>query len=289
MPVTVIGDRTIKGYDPDTPIEAIRDRLALSPNRQPGPIVEPDERRARIRMNIKPWLPVVSSLVLLAAAPRVAAQTAAAPEPDIVVTSGRGNVGAAPDRATFTVTVETRARQPRDAQKQNSATMTVVREKLLGAGLTADVLRTLAYDLQPEFDYTNNKQTLRGYVARNTLEVRVNQMDRAGELIDVAVQSGATSVGNVQFDLKDTAPIVREALQKAVADARGRAEAIAGAAGRSIERVISIRESGAAVPIPRRMQRMSAPMEAAAAPSPPPMEPGELQIEANITLTVKLK
>ena len=167
--------------------------------------------------------------------------------------------------------------------------MTIVREKLLGAGLTADVLRTLAYDLQPEYDYPNNKQTLRGYVARNTLEVRVNQMDRAGELIDVAVQSGATSVGNVQFDLKDTAPVVKEALQKAVADARGRAEAIAGAAGRSIERVISIRESGAAVPIPRRMQRMSAPMEAAAAPSPPPMEPGELQIEANITLTVKLK
>ena len=39
-PMTVIGDlHGIRGYDPDTPIEAIRDRLALSPNRQPGPIV----------------------------------------------------------------------------------------------------------------------------------------------------------------------------------------------------------------------------------------------------------
>ena len=241
-------------------------------------------------MDIKPWLSILSSLVVLGAAPRLMAQTVAAPEPDVVVTSGRGTVSAAPDCATFTVTVETRARQPRDAQKQNTATMTVVREKLLGAGLTADVLRTLAYDLQPEFDYTNNKQTLRGYVARNTLEVRVNQMDRAGELIDVAVQAGATSVGNVHFDLKDSAPVVKEALQKAVADARTRAEAIAAAAGRSIERVISIQDSGAPIPVPRRMQRMSMPMEAAAAPAPPPpMEPGELQVEASVTLTVKLK
>ena len=102
-----------------------------------------------------------------------------------VVTSGEGIVKRAPDRAWLQITAESRARNPRDAQKTNSDVMSVVVQKLRGAGLAADALQTRGYDLQPEFDYNNGRQTLKGYVARNSLEVRVDELARLGEILEI--------------------------------------------------------------------------------------------------------
>jgi uncharacterized protein len=99
--------------------------------------------------------------------------------------------------------------------------MSAVVQKLKASGLGDDAIRTRAYDLQPEFDYRDGKQTLRGYVARNSVEVRLDDIERVGEVIDVAVGSGATSVSGVRFDLKNRDEIEREALQRAVAGRQG--------------------------------------------------------------------
>ena len=109
--------------------------------------------------------------------------------------------------------------------------MTPVQEKLRAAGIPADAIRTIGYDLQQEWDFVNNRRVSRGYVARNTIEVRVDAIDRVGELLEIAVGSGATSVGGIRFDLKDRAKLEREALRLAVADARAKAEAAAAGAG----------------------------------------------------------
>ena len=123
-----------------------------------------------------------------------------------------------PDRAWMTVSAESRARNPRDAQRRNVEAMTPVIDKLRAAGIPADAIRTIGYDLQQEWDFVNNQRVSRGYVARNTIEVRVDAIDRMGELLEMAVGSGATSVGGVRFDLKDRAKLEREALRLAVVE-----------------------------------------------------------------------
>ena len=40
-------------------------------------------------------------------------------------------------------------------------------------------------------------------MARNTIEVRLDDITRVGEVIDIAITSGANAVHNVRFDLKD--------------------------------------------------------------------------------------
>ena len=125
-----------------------------------------------------------------------------------------------PDRAWITITAESRAGNPRDAQKRNADAMTPVLEKLKAAGVPAEAIKTVGYDLQQEWDYVNNRRISRGYVARNTIDVRVDTIDRVGELLEIAVGSGATSVGGIRFDLKDRAKLEREALRMAVAEAR---------------------------------------------------------------------
>jgi uncharacterized protein YggE len=226
-------------------------------------------------------------LLFLLIAPAVASsQQNTTPEPPVVVTSGEGLVQAVPDRAWITITAESRAGNPRDAQRRNAEAMTPVIDKLRTAGISSDAIRTIGYDLQQEWDYVNNQRTSRGYVARNTIDVRVDSIDRVGELLEMAVGSGATSVGGVRFDLKNRAKLERNALRLAVEDARARADAAAAGAGRSIDRVLRIdaQSGGAPVPMPRvAMLREQAASEA------PPIAAGQMEILVHVTLTSALK
>jgi uncharacterized protein YggE len=202
------------------------------------------------------------------------------------VTSGEAVIKHAPDQAFVTLVSEARAKVPGDAQKQTAAAMTAVQQKLKSAGLPGDAIRTLHVDLQPEFDYANGRQTLRGYVSRNSIEVRVDAIDRVGEIIDSAVASGATSVGSLRFDIRKRDALGREALTRAVQDARARAEAAATGAGRTIERIVKIEDQGAAEPPPPRPYMMRAGIAAEAAQTP--IQPGEVEVRARVTLTVAL-
>ncbi len=232
---------------------------------------------------------VAAVLMWSVAAASAWAQPPVTPEGPVVVTAGQGIVKRAPDRAWVSITAESRARSPREAQRLNADAMAAVMQNLKGAGISPDALKTSSYDLQPEFDYANGRQTLRGYVARNSVEVRVDDLPRVGELLDLAVGSGATSVGGVRFDLKDRAGAEREALRQAVADARARADAAASGAGMRVERVLRIEEQrGGPMPPPRPMV-MAMRAEAGQAGAEPPISAGEIEIHASVTLTASVR
>ena len=208
----------------------------------------------------------------------------------VVVTTGEGVVQAVPDRAWITVTAESRASNPRDAQKRNADAMMPVQEKLRSAGVPADAIRTISYDLQQEFDFVNNRRVSRGYVARNAIEIRVDTIDRVAELLEIAVGSGATSVGGIRFDLKDRAKLEREALRMAVLEARRRAEAAATGAGMMVDRVMRIdaHPFGGPVPLPR-MAMMREQAAAANDAAAPPISAGQIEIRVQVTLTSVLR
>jgi uncharacterized protein YggE len=235
------------------------------------------------------------SLFPLCVASSVFAASVAAAQPsaavdlrDTVVTSGEAVIKRAADQAFIVLTAESRAKAPAEAQKATATAMSSVQKRLTGAGIGADAIRTLQYDLQPEFDYNSGKQTLRGYVARTSIEVRVEPIERAGEVIDLAVQSGATAVSSLRFDVKNRDAIEREALTKAVEMARARAEAAAKGAGRAIERILKIEDQGAAEAPPPRPYMMAMRAAAEAAPQTP-IQAGEVEIRGRVTLTAQLK
>lgn len=223
--------------------------------------------------------------VLLALATQTPGTMPASNEP-VIVTTGEGIVKMAPDRVWVTIAAESRAKSPREAQRANADAMKAVLDKLKALGLPADAIRTSGYDLQPQFDYVNGRQSLREYLARNTIEVRVDDVTRAGEVLDAAVGSGATSVSGVRFDLKDRSVAEREALKKAVADARGRADAAAQGAGMKVDRVVKIEEQRIMVPEPRPVMMARQSMVADAGP---PISAGELEIRSTVTMTSSIK
>jgi hypothetical protein len=205
-----------------------------------------------------------------------------------IVTTGEAIVKRAPDRAYVTIAVETRAARPRDAQRQNAEAMTAVQQRIAAAGIPKDAVQTLGYTVQQEFDYVSGKRVSRGYVARNAVDVRIDAVERTGDLLDAVVEGGATTVAGIRFDLRDRAGAEREALRLAVADARARAEAAAAGAGRSIDRILRIEDRERVSPIPMPMVAMRGAAQAGA-PPPPPIEAGEIEIRAQVTLTVSIK
>jgi len=231
---------------------------------------------------------VLAACLSIAAVLTAGAQTTAPqPQPPVIVMSGEGVVKQAPDRAWVTIAAESRARTAAEAQKVNIDAMTAVIEKIKASGIPAEAIQTSGYNLQPEFDYANGKQTLRGYVARNSVQVRVDALAKTGDVIGAAVGSGATSVSGVRFDLKDRDAAERQALRLAVRDARARADAAASGGGVTIDRVIRIEEQREMGEIVRPMTMAMRGAEAAQAAVP--LEAGEIEIRSRVTLTVSIR
>lgn len=210
-------------------------------------------------------------------------------EGPVVVTHGQAVVKRAPDRAWVTIAAESRARTPGEAQKLNADAMSAVMEKLRAAALPADAIRTVGLDLQPEFDYANNRQTLRGYLARNAVEVRVDDLPRLGSILEGAVSAGATNVSGVRFDVKDRDGAEREALRMAVADARARADAAVAGAGVKIERILRIEEERPMPIAPQPRMAMMQQEGVRVMSGEPPVAPGEIEIRSHVTLTAVIR
>lgn len=225
----------------------------------------------------------LAALLLLASAAASSAQ--AVPEPPSVSVSGEGVVTAAPDQAWVRIGAESRSKVSKDAQSRNAELMTAVQQKVASLGIPKDAVRTIAIDLQMEYDYANGRQTPRGYVARNTIEVRVDDFAKLGDVLDAAVGSGATNLHGLRFDVKRRDALEREALQLAVANAMGRAEALAAGAKKTIDRVLRIEESftGRGPEMPVMAMRMKA--EDASTP----VAAGELEIRAQVRLTAAIR
>jgi uncharacterized protein len=236
---------------------------------------------------MKSILLVLPATLLASIATAQTAPPIVSPLQPTVITQGQATINARPDRAFVTIAAESRSRNSAEAQKLNAAAMTAVLQKIEQAGVPKEAIRTIGYELRPEFDYANGRQTFRSYLARNSVEVRLDDIDRVGAVIDAAATGGATTIAGIRFDVRNRAALERDALRQAVADARARAEAAAAGGGATIDRIVKIEEGGPPAP-PRPMMRMEAALSTAGDVSTP-VEPSTIEIHARVTLTASLR
>jgi len=217
------------------------------------------------------------------------AQEAIFPQPPPSIrSSGDAVVTAKPDRAQIDIGVMSRATQSQDAATQNARQLEAVLaalRKLLGAN--ADI-RTISYNLTPNYHYPRDggEPTVTGYTATNTVRVTLDDLTRVGAVIDAATKAGANQVQNIRFMLKDEQAVRAQALREATTKARAQAEAMASALGLKITRVLSVSDSGPVVPVINEMRMMAARAEAADVSTP--VIPGQIEVRANVTLTVEV-
>ncbi len=232
----------------------------------------------------------VVACVTLGAARLAWAQTAPpfqAGDAPVIVAQGESILMLPPDRAYVQIGAEGRATRPAEAQRLAAAAMTSVQAALKALGIPAEAIRTSSYTVQPHYDYQGGRQTFRDYLARNVIEVRVDDLARLPEVIDAAGTSGAATVNSLRFDLKNRDAAEQDALRRAVRDATDRARAIAEGAGKTLGPVLRLEEqrSSSASPV----FRMSESVAASGRGGGTPIEPGEIQVRATVTLTAAIR
>lgn len=224
-------------------------------------------------------------IAALAAAPAAAQQQALVNSP-AVATEGRASVKVTPDIAWLTVTAETRAARTADAQKQNAIALDNVRASLRTAGLSDEAVKTRSYSVEPQMQYTDGKSKVIGYIARQSLDVRIDDLSKLGAVIDAAGGSGATSISDIRYDVKDRANIELKLLGDAVRDGMKRAGAMAAGAGKEVSMLWRIDEQRFSNNQPQPMYRMAA---GVAADQSTQISPSDLEIRATVNITVLLK
>jgi hypothetical protein len=231
-------------------------------------------------MNHSLGLAVVA--VTLLAAPALAQTMPLA----VISVTGEATVSVAPDQVQIDGGVTSDAKTAREASDANNAAMGKVLLALKGAGIEEKDYQTSRLSLQPQFA-TPSKVSERAvgiisFRASNRVTVKIRDVTKVANVIDVLVGAGANEIGGINFTVTQPSKVLDEAREKAIADARRKAEIYAKAAGVTLGEPISISEEGAPVPVFRG--KVAAPMAAGA-----PVAQGEETLSVTVGVSWAIK
>ena len=220
----------------------------------------------------------VAALAGAVGLPDLAGAQDATSTPDSITVNGVGSVDVVPNEANMSFGAETRRDTAQAAVAANGDAMRKILNALRQAGG-----RELATQWVSVYPYTDETGTVNGYAASNSVSA-VSDVADAPALIDAAAEAGANQISGPGLSSSNAEALYRQALAKAVADARLNAEALAKAAGRSLGAITTIVEGGA-VGGPEPMYRA----QAQAADASTPIVPGEQETSATVSVTFSLR
>jgi uncharacterized protein YggE len=145
----------------------------------------------------------------------------------VMTVTGIGHLSIEPNIAQVQLAVTTENRDLSQAQQENAYLMNQVIESLLELGISRENIKTTTYNISPQYDYVEGKQLFRGYQVTNAITVKITNIEQVGNVIDVAVQNGATNVSNIQFTVENEQLHYQQALSLALKNALAKAQTIA--------------------------------------------------------------
>lgn len=187
-----------------------------------------------------------------------------------------------PDEATIGAGVTTRAATATAAMQQNAREMDRVIKRLEALGIDRSDIQTSGINLNPQYNYRNNQPPqFIGYDAMNTVNVRLDDVERVGTVLDALVEAGATNLSGPFFTLSDPEPARDQARKAAFARARQQALDYAKMAGFAGLRLLSVEEA-MAMGRPYMMEQSAVRATVANGPDTP-VRPGQVGTQVTIT------
>ncbi len=213
--------------------------------------------------------------------------------PTLTVTAD-AHVNAAPDLATVRLGVFAQEKEAAPAQSKVNEALAKIITAIRGQGVPPEQIQTSGLSLTPVYNnprpQPNGETTeprIYAYRADSTISIRLNDLKRTGAAIDAALANGANQLQGVSFGLQDETAAKMRALRQAAASARAKATAMAEALNVRLVELTDASEGGANIirPMYEQFGRGMA-MDASVAPTP--IEPGQLDISASITLRYRI-
>ena len=210
-----------------------------------------------------------------------------------ITVSASSTVRLVPDKATVSFGVTTRENTAEAAQSKNSEAVDHVIEVLTERGVEEKSIRTTYYSLYPQYDWSSNgEQRIIGYSVTTTMSVQDQDIEELGKLLSACVAAGINNVDNVSFLCSGYDEAYSQALTQAVAAAREKAEVLAAAAGKALGEATGITEGwqDLSARYGRSVNSSFAFAEEAEMDrAVPAFQPGESEINANVTVTYQMR
>jgi hypothetical protein len=200
--------------------------------------------------------------------------------------SGKGEVFVKPDIAKISISMEKEAVSVTEAQNQATESINKITSFLKESLVEDKDIKTTNYNIYPRYDWIEKiGRVFRGYVVNQTLEIKIRKIDKTGEVLAGITQAGANQVGGVSFTIDDEEAVKREARQKAITDAKTKAEQLAKDLGVKLVRLVSFSENGGSYPIPIYESEALGIGRGEA----PEIPAGENIVTVNVSLTYEIK
>lgn len=218
--------------------------------------------------------------------------TQAAPSatlPSTVTASGTGTVQAAPDEATMSFGVTKRSKSAKSLLAETSKAADKIVAALIKAGVAEKDIQTQNVSFYPQTNYVAGKTVVVGYESSINVSAKVRDLTKLGEIITAGNDAGADSISGPSFSLSEDSPYKAQSIDKAVADARKNAEAMAKAADKTVGDVISISDSRTSQVQPYLPQFGTASSFDSAKTAAVQINPGQLDVTSDLVVVFRLK
>lgn len=200
--------------------------------------------------------------------------------------TGQGKVSVTPDILSLSLGIEAQAATVAEAQSQAAEAMDRVMTALADNGVAEKDIKTQYYSIYPVRRWDDGKETLVGYRVSNTVTAKIRDIDRAGAIIDAVAEAGGdlTRINGISFSVDDLQTYQAEVREKAMADAKAKAEQLAALAGVTLGQPTYISEWSIQVPYPLAMMEAAVSVAAVATP----ISPGEMEVSLSVQVVYNI-
>jgi uncharacterized protein YggE len=224
--------------------------------------------------------------------------------PEITV-SGKGEAFAVPDIATFTYSVMEEGATVKAAQDKATAKTNAALDFLKKSGIEEKDIKTVGYNANPKYEYESKicapntycvpgREKIVGYQVSQTIEVRVKDTTKAGDILTGIGSIGVSNVSGLSFTIDDEDKILAEARAAAIADAKAKADVLAKDLGVRIVRIKTFQENNGGYPIfydakaSMEVANQAADGRGGATPAPA-LPTGENKVISNVQITFEIR
>lgn len=212
---------------------------------------------------------------------------------DRFTVTGSGTVYAKADIANIEVGLRTEVKKTAaDATIESTNKMNDIISELKKLGIEEKDIKTSNYNLNPVYNYTNNKgQELIGYEVVQNLSLKIRDLTKIGDVIAKTTEKGANQIGNINFTIDDEFALKNQARELAIEKAKEKAVLIAKQSGMKLGKIKGLFENSDPIP-PIAYDYSNAKMEMAGAArsiSVPSIQSGQNEIRVEVTLTYEVK
>ena len=226
------------------------------------------------------------------------------PAMNTINVSGTGEAFAIPDTAKISFTIHTEAKTISIAQKSNADIYAKVKEAIKPFAIEDKNIKTENYNASPKYEWktepqmgmpcsanycppNGGKNVLTGYTIDQTVSIKLSQVDKAGDLIDVLGKAGVSNITGPEYTVADEDGIKAKARKDAIDDAQTKAEVLAKDLGVKLVRIVNFSENNVGGGYPMYANAMDS-MVKVSAPSTE-LPKGENKVTSDVSITYEIR